>query len=288
MAANTVFEQIRYEQPAPAVARIMLARADVRNAQDKEMLYEIDRALNLAMHDDAVKVVIIGADGPHFSSGHHLKDRSQVGDFGPPIMGVGGYRRPGQEGHMAMEQEVFIGFCWRWRNMPKPTIAQVQGKAIAGGLMLVWPFDLIVASEDAQFSDPVIAFGVNGHEYFVHAWEVGHRKAKEMLFTGDAISAQEGKELGMVNQVVARDELETFTLELAKKIAKQPPFGLKLAKLAVNQSLDAQGMYNAIHSAFGLHHLGHANSRILYEMGVDPNGAPKIKREAREQAASRS
>ena len=288
MAANTVFEQIRYEQPAPAVARIMLARADVRNAQDKEMLYEIDRALNLAMHDDAVKVVIIGADGPHFSSGHHLKDRSQVGDFGPPIMGVGGYRRPGQEGHMAMEQEVFIGFCWRWRNMPKPTIAQVQGKAIAGGLMLVWPFDLIVASEDAQFSDPVIAFGVNGHEYFVHAWEVGHRKAKEMLFTGDAISAQEGKELGMVNQVVARDELETFTLELAKKIAKQPPFGLKLAKLAVNQSLDAQGMYNAIHSAFGLHHLGHANSRILYEMGVDPNGAPKIKREAREQAASRN
>lgn len=288
MAANTVFEQIRYEQPAPAVARIMLARADVCNAQDKEMLYEIDRALNLAMHDDDVKVVIIGADGPHFSSGHHLKDRSQVGDFGPPIMGVGGYRRPGQEGHMAMEQEVFIGFCWRWRNMPKPTIAQVQGKAIAGGLMLVWPFDLIVASEDAQFSDPVIAFGVNGHEYFVHAWEVGHRKAKEMLFTGDAISAQEGKELGMVNQVVARDELETFTLELAKKIAKQPPFGLKLAKLAVNQSLDAQGMYNAIHSAFGLHHLGHANSRILYEMGVDPNGAPKIKREAREQAASRS
>ena len=287
MTATTVFEQIRYEQPAPAVARIMLARADVRNAQDKQMLYEIDRALNVAMHDDGVKVVIIGADGPHFSSGHHLKDRSQVGDFGPPIMGVGGYRRPGQEGHMAMEQEVFIGFCWRWRNMPKPTIVQVQGKAIAGGLMLVWPFDLIVASEDAQFSDPVIAFGVNGHEYFVHAWEVGHRKAKEMLFTGDAISAQEGKELGMVNHVVPRDELEAFTLDLAKKIAKQPPFGLKLAKLAVNQSLDAQGMYNAIHSAFGLHHLGHANARILYEAGVDPSGAPKIRKEAREQASTR-
>lgn len=287
MTASTVFEQIRYEQPAQGVARIMLARADIRNAQDKQMLYEIDRALNVAMHDDDVRVVIIGADGPHFSSGHHLKDRSQVGDFGPPLMGVGGYRRPGQEGHMAMEQEVFIGFCWRWRNMPKPTIAQVQGKAIAGGLMLVWPFDLIVAAEDAQFSDPVIAFGVNGHEYFVHAWEVGHRKAKEMLFTGDAISAQEGKELGMVNHVVPLDELETFTLALARKIAKQPPFGLKLAKLAVNQSLDAQGMHNAIHSAFGLHHLGHANARILHHIGVDPSGAAKIKKEAREQAAGR-
>ena len=285
MSEASVFEQIRYEEPAEGVARIMLARADIRNAQNKQMLYEMDRALNVAMHDDAIKAVIIGADGPHFSSGHHMKDRSHIGEFGPPIMGVGGYRRPGQEGHMAMEQEVFIGFCWRWRNMPKPTIAQVQGKAIAGGLMLVWPFDLIVAAEDAQFSDPVIAFGVNGHEYFVHAWEVGHRKAKEMLFTGDAISAQEGKELGMVNHVVPNAELDDFTLDLAKRIAKQPPFGVKLAKLAVNQSLDAQGMYNAIHSAFGLHHLGHANSRILYEMGVDPTGAEKIEKEAREQIA---
>jgi len=286
MSEAGVFEQIRYEQPAEGVARIMLARADIRNAQNKQMLYEMDRALNVAMHDDAIKVVIIGADGPHFSSGHHLKDRSRIGDYGPPIMGVGGYRRPGQEGHMAMEQEIYIGFCWRWRNMPKPTIAQVQGKAIAGGLMLVWPFDLIVAAEDAQFSDPVLAFGVNGHEYFVHAWEVGHRKAKEMLFTGGAISAQEGKELGMVNHVVPNAELTGFTLDLARRIAKQPPFGLKLAKLAVNQSLDAQGMYNAIHSAFGLHHLGHANSRILHQMGVNPTGAEKIEKEAREQIAS--
>ena len=103
------------------------------------MLYEIDRALNVAMHDDDIKVVVIGADGPHFSSGHHLKARSQVGDFVPLIMGVGGYRRPGQEGRMAMEQEVLIGFCWRWRNMPKPTIDKVQGKAIASELMLVRP-----------------------------------------------------------------------------------------------------------------------------------------------------
>ena len=283
MEPSTDFEQIRYERPADRVARIMLARADTRNAQDKQMLYEIDRALNLAMHDDDIRVVVIGADGPHFSSGHHLRDRSRIGEFTPPIMGVGGYERPGQEGHMAMEQEVFIGFCWRWRNMPKPTIAQVQGKAIAGGLMLVWPFDLIVAAEDAQFSDPVLAFGVNGHEYFVHAWELGHRKAKEMLFTGDAISAQEGKELGMVNHVVPTGELESFTLDLASKIARQPLFGLKLAKLAVNQSLDAQGMYSAINSAFGLHHLGHANSRILHQMGVNPAGEKKIRREAREQ-----
>jgi len=283
-AMEKEFEMIRYERPSENVARIMLARPEARNAQNTQMLYEIDAALDAAMHDDTVHAVIIGADGPHFSAGHDMKGkagRGRPGDFGPPKMGVGGFDRPGQEGHMAHEQEVFIGFCWRWRNMPKPTIAMVQGKAIAGGLMLVWPFDLIVASEDAQFSDPVVTFGVNGHEYFVHAWEVGHRKAKEMLFTGESISAQEGKELGMVNRVVKREDLESETLALAEKIAKQPSMGLRLSKMAVNQSLDAQGMYNAIQSAFGLHHLGHANMRIMHGMGVEPTGAKKIETQAK-------
>ncbi|MEM7018263.1 MAG: enoyl-CoA hydratase [Pseudomonadota bacterium] len=280
-AQPETFDEIRYEKPADKVVRIMLARADTRNAQDRKMLYEIDTALNMAMHDNDVKVVIVGADGPHFSSGHHLKDRSKIGDHGAPVMGIGGYEKPGPEGYMAQEQEVFLGFCWRWRNMPKPIVAQVHGKAIAGGLMLIWPFDLIIASEDAQFSDPVLAFGVNGHEYFVHAWEVGHRKAKEMLFTGEAISAQEGKELGMINHVVKREELESFTLELAQKIARQPSMGLKLSKMAVNQSLDAQGMWTALQSAFALHHLGHANAQIVHGMGVDPSGGKAIREQAK-------
>ncbi|MFP6814423.1 MAG: enoyl-CoA hydratase [Pseudomonadales bacterium] len=279
--AVTEFETIRYERPGEHVARIMLAREKSRNAQNTQMLYEMDAALDTAMLDDDVHVVIIGADGPHFSSGHDIKGGGGgIGAYGPPKMGVGGFSRPGQEGHMAKEQEVFLGFCWRWRNMPKPTIASVQGKAIAGGLMLVWPFDLIVASEDAQFSDPVVTFGVNGVEYFVHAWEVGHRKAKEMLFTGESISAQEAKELGMVNRVVRREDLESETLALAEKIARQPSMGLKLAKLSVNQSLDAQGMYTAIQSAFGLHHLGHANMNMVHGMGVEPTGAKKIKTQA--------
>ncbi|MDA1077400.1 MAG: enoyl-CoA hydratase [Proteobacteria bacterium] len=283
MSDANVFTEIRCENPAEHVLRIMLSREKQRNAQSKKMLYEIDRALNAAMHDEEVKVVIVGADGPHFSSGHDLRDSGKIGEFGDPVMGVGGYERGGQEGHMAQEQEIYLGFCWRWRNMPKPIIAQVHGKAIAGGLMLIWPFDLIIASEDAQFSDPVLAFGVNGHEYFVHAWEVGPRKAKEMLFTGDAISAQEGKELGMVNHVVPRDQLTEFTLEMAKKVARQPSMGLKLAKMAVNQSLDAQGMYNAIQSAFGLHHLGHANARLMNQGRAAPPDIDRIRREAKEQ-----
>jgi enoyl-CoA hydratase len=275
------FTQIRYDRPSERVARITLARADTRNAQDRKMLYEINAALDVAMHDDDVRVVILAADGPHFSSGHHLGDTSKVGDHGPPVMGVGGYDLPGAEGYMAQEQEVFLGFCWRWRNLPKPTIAQVQGKVIAGGLMLVWPCDLIVASEDAQFSDPVVAFGVNGHEFFVHAYEVGHRKAKEMLFTGDAIGAAEAKTLGMVNHVVKREDLERFTLELAEKIGRRPSIGLKLAKMSVNQSLDAQGMWTAVQSAFGLHHLGHTHALALHGVRVDPAGAQMIRDGAR-------
>jgi len=281
-----VFTQIRYDRPSERVARITLARADSRNAQDRKMLYEINTALDVAMHDDEVRAVILAADGPHFPSGHHLTDVSQIGDHGPPVMGVGGYTQPGAEGWMAQEQEIYLGFCWRWRNLPKPTIAQVQGKAIAGGLMLVWPFDLIIASEDAEFSDPVVAFGVNGHEFFVHAYEVGHRKAKEMLFTGDAITAAEAKTLGMVNQVVKREELESYTLALAEKIGKRPSMGLKLAKMSVNQSLDAQGMWTAVQAAFGLHYLGHTNALAVHGIRVEPTGARMIREGAKSKKAA--
>ncbi|KQX18620.1 MULTISPECIES: enoyl-CoA hydratase [unclassified Sphingomonas] len=281
--ANDVegFTEIRYEAPAVRVARIVLARPDRRNAQDMKMLYEINRALDIAMHDDEVRVVIIAADGPHFSAGHFLGDDGKIGDFGPPVLGGGGYELPGPEGHVAKEQEFYLGFCWRWRNLPKPTIVQVQGKAIAGGLMLVWPFDLIVASDDAEFSDPVVAFGTNGHEFFVHAWELGHRKAKEMLFTGEAIGAEEARTLGMVNHVVPREQLDGFTLALAEKIAQRPTIGLKLAKMSVNQSLDAQGMWSAVQSAFTLHHLGHAHNQVVHGMIVDPEGAEIIRKQAK-------
>ena len=282
-ATHYDYQTIRCERPSERVVRIMLARPELRNAQNTQMLYEIDAALDAAMQDNSVGAVIIGADGPHFSAGHSLKrnDGGGIGDYGPPKMGVGGFGQPGQEGHMAHEQEVFLGFCWRWRNMPKPTIAAVQGKAIAGGLMLVWPFDLIVAAENAQFSDPVVTFGVNGVEYFAHAWEVGARKAKEMLFTGESLGAYEAKEIGMVNRVVKLEELESETLKLAEKIASQPSMGLKLAKMSVNQSLDAQGFYTALQAAFGMHHLGHANMNMIHRQGVEPEGAVKIKTQAR-------
>lgn len=274
------FEQIRYEQPAAGVARVVLAREEARNAQDKKMLYEIDEAFRQAVADDGIKVILVAADGPHFSSGHDLRDRTRMSDF-QPVHLWGGFEEPGQAGHMASEEEIYLGFCWRWRNLPKPTVVQVQGKVIAGGLMLVWPFDIVVASEDASFSDPTVAFGVNGVEFFTHAWELGARKAKEILFTGSALSADEAWRLGMVNHVVPRAQLASFTLALAEQIATRPAMGLRLAKLSVNQSLDAQGQWTALQGAFSLHHLGHANARIVHGIPVEPSGAEIIRREAK-------
>jgi enoyl-CoA hydratase len=270
------FETIRWEQPADGVARIVLARPETRNAQDKRMLYELNEAFDAAAQDDSIKVVVLAADGPHFSSGHDLRDRSDMSGF-TPVSCWGGFDQPGAEGWMATEEEIYLGLCWRWRNFPKPTIAQVQGKAIAGGLMLVWVCDLIVASQDAAFSDPVVAFGVNGVEFFAHAWEFGARRAKEVLFTGSAVTAEEAHRLGMVNHVVDRDALDDFTLQLARRIALQPSMGLKLAKQAVNQSLDAQGQWTAIQAAFSLHQLGHSHNMQVHGMLVDPNGAAAIR-----------
>jgi enoyl-CoA hydratase len=166
--------------------------------------------------------------------------------------------------------------------LPKPTIAQVHGKVIAGGLMLMWPCDLVVCSDDATFSDPVVAFGVNGVEYFAHAFELGPRRAKELLFTGEAMGAEEAKTIGMVNRVVPRDDLEAETLALAERIASRPSMGLKLAKMSVNQSVDAMGFPVALQSAFGLQHVGHAHNQWVHGMVVDPAGAETIRNDARQ------
>ena len=275
----TEFSRITYGVDK-GVARITLDRVDVRNAQDKAMLYELNDAFDLASRDDAVKVIVLAANGPHFSSGHDLADRTDVTEF-PQVSNWGGYDKPGAEGRQALEEEIYLGLCWRWRNLPKPTIAEVQGKVIAGGLMLVWVCDLIVATEDATFSDPVVAFGVNGVEYFAHPWEFGPRKAKELLFTGGRITAQEALSCGMVNHVVAPADLTTFTDDLAARIAQRPSMGLRLAKQSVNQALDAQGFYSALQAAMSLQQLGHANNEIVHGRAVDPVGAEVIKREAR-------
>jgi len=173
----------------------------------------------------------------------------------------------GRDLRYARELEVYLGMCRRWREIPKPTIAMVHGACIAGGLMLAWVCDLIIAADDAFFADPVVRMGIPGVEYFAHPWVLGPRAAKEFLFTGDRFDAARAHRLGMVNRVVPRASLEEETLALANRVAEMPRFGLALAKKAVNQAEDQMGLRSGMDSVFGLHHFAHAHNA---EVSSDP------------------
>lgn len=236
-----------------AVATISLDRPGVHNAQDQELLVELDARWSEAAADDNVKVILVRANGKNFSAGHDLKSPAE----GFTVEGRGavetGYR---------WEAEHYLGFSERWRNIPKPSIAAVQGACVAGALNVIWPCDLIVAAENAWFSDPVVRYGIGGVEYHAHTWEFGARKAKELLFTASSLTAQEALSLGMVNRVVPLDELDRAARDLALEIAAMDAWGLAQAKRAVNQSLDIMGQRNAIHAAFEIHWSGHANALV--------------------------
>jgi len=266
---------ILYETPAPHVARIVLNRPESRNAQDTSLLYALNDAFDRAARDDNVKVIILAAAGPHFSSGHDLREGGTIAEQMAPFDPVGtwcGFGCAGAEGRMAREKEIYLGLSERWRNIPKPTIAQVQGKCIAGGLMLAWPCDLIIAADDAAFCDNTVGMGVAGVEYFAHPWEMGPRKAKELLFTADWLGAEEARALGMVNQIAPAAELAEYPRALASRIAAKPMFALRMAKEAVNAAEDAQGRVGAMQTAFALHQLAHSHNMQVHGMPVDPGG----------------
>jgi enoyl-CoA hydratase len=271
---------IRYEEPAPGVARIVLTRADKHNAINPQMIFEVNDAFNLALYDDAIKVIILAADGRNFSAGHDIAEtvemyQTRVQHEARKIGHWSGFQEPATHGWYAAEKEAYLETARRWRNLSKPTICAIQGKCIAGALIFAWVCDIIIASSDALFSDPVVTFGVSAVEWLGHPWELGARKAKEFLFTADSWSAEEAHRLGMVNHVVPREQLADFTLAMASKIATKPAFALKLAKEAVNKTLDIQGQANAIDAAFSLHHLCHTQNFRLFGWGMEPTNAPK-------------
>ena len=253
---------VRYERQGP-VAIITMNRPEYRNAQNSAMTYALDEAFKTAVDDADVRVIILAGEGKHFSAGHDIGTPERDVDVSferKAVMWWDHVGRPGGDQRYAREMEVYLGMCRRWREIPKPTIAMVQGACIAGGLMLAWVCDLIIASEDAFFSDPVVRMGIPGVEYFAHPWVLGPRRAKEVLFTGDRFSAAEAHDWGMVNRVVPRESLTAETLKLAERISEMPQFGLALTKRAVNQAEDLMGMRSGMDSVFGLHHFAHAHN----------------------------
>jgi enoyl-CoA hydratase len=252
----------KYQVDGP-VATVTMNRPEYRNAQNSAMTYALDAAFTRAVDDDEVKVIVLAGAGKHFSAGHDIGTPERDVDVSfdrKAVLWWDHVGKPGGDNRYAREMEVYLGMCRRWREIPKPTIAMVHGACVAGGLMLAWVCDLIIAADDAFFADPVVRMGIPGVEYFAHPWVLGPRAAKEFLFTGDRFDARRALELGMVNRVVPRDSLREETLAMAGRIARMPRFGLALTKRAVNQAEDQMGLRSGMDSVFGLHHFAHAHN----------------------------
>jgi Enoyl-CoA hydratase/carnithine racemase len=258
-------EPVRYEV-VDAVAWITMNRPQFNNAQNGQMTYALDDAFDRAVKDDAVRCIVLAGEGKHFSAGHDIgtPGRDLHHEFDKRLMLAPHTNKPAAELLYTREQEQYLGMCRRWRDIPKPTIAMVQGACVAGGLMLAWVCDLIVASEDAFFQDPVNPLmGIPGVEYFAHAYELPPRVAKEFLLLGERMSASRAYSFGMVNKVVPRDELREAVAAWAVKLAGQNRLGNWLTKQSVNHVEELRGKRAAMDAVFHMHHFAHAQNDLV-------------------------
>ena len=271
------YEQLIYEEPAPKVARIVMNRPNLRNAQGITMTYELDDAFKRACHDDNIKVIILAGAGDHFNAGHDLSGTGPNNPSPDQVVGLwdSKYQSKGWEDYYGREREIYLEITERWRNSPKPTIAEIQGAVVSGGIMLAWMCDLIVCSEDARFRDATAAeMGVPGVEFWQHPYEMSVRQAKEWLMTGGWMTAQQAERSGMVNHVVPRDQLTSRTLELAETIAAKNPFTMKLVKQAMNFAQDQMGRKASMDFGFHLHQMGHMEAMLVNGFPIEIASLP--------------
>src|SRR5229473_5177222 len=254
------YSQLLYEK-LERVGRITLNRPRYRNAQSTVLLKELDRAFEEAVLDDEIKVVILAGAGEHFSAGHDLgtPDEKENPDSY--------YNTKGLKNRHIRSWEIFLDNTMRWRNLSKPTIAQVQGFCIFGGYMFASAMDLIVAADDAMFLPSIT-------QYFSAPWDVGVRKAKEILFQSRFIDAQEALRTGLANMVVPRAQLEKETLALAARIAETDSFTLRMVKFAANQAQDAMGFRMSVRNAHSHHFL----TRVQAYANADKGDAAAVRR----------
>ncbi len=251
------YDTLLYEVDGP-VATITMNRPEVANAQNTALIDDLDAAFDEADADDAVRVVVLAGAGEHFSSGHDLK--ALVGQEAPDAWVA---MRETPEGKFHHEKVMYFDRCMRIHDFRKPTIAAVQGSCVAAGLMLACMCDLIVAADDAVFQNPVLRMTGAGVELLVEPWELGIRKAKEFLLTGDRIDAGEAWRLGLVNKVVPRAELLTATHELAAKVALVPPVTAQVVKASINNVGELQGKSQSWKYHFMAHHWTHNTATAL-------------------------
>ena len=257
-------QPVRYDVEGP-IAWITLDRPRYHNAQNSQMTYALDAAFRRAVDDETIRVIVLRGEGKHFNAGHDIgtPGRDLHETFERKHLLADHTNKPAAELLYTREQEVYLGMCRRWRDIPKPTIAMVHGACIAGGLMLAWVCDLIVAAEDAFFQDPVGRMGIPGVEYFAHAFELPPRVAKEFILLGERMSAQRAYALGMVNRLAPHAELEQTVRSMATELASRPRLGNWLTKQAINHVEDLRGKRTAMDAVFHMHHFAHAQNDLV-------------------------
>ncbi|RYY26687.1 MAG: enoyl-CoA hydratase [Sphingomonadales bacterium] len=255
---------VRYEVDG-AVAYIIMDRPKYNNAQNSQMTYALDAAFRRAVDDDAIGAIVLRGDGKHFSAGHDIgtPGRDVAASWDRRMLVADHTNKPAAEFLYTREHEVYVGMCRRWRDISKPTIAAVQGGCIAGGLMLAWVCDIIVATDDAFFQDPVNRMGIPGVEYFAHGFELPPRIAKEFILLGERMPADRAYNFGMVNRLSTRETLLADVKAIADELASRPRLGNWLTKQALNHVEDLRGKRSATDAHFHMHHFAHAQSDLI-------------------------
>lgn len=236
------FRHILY-QPGK-VARIILNRPRVHNAQSYLMLEELDGALKEAAQDRRCGAIVLSGAGPSFSAGHDLGTDEDVA-----YRKEKGYALRSEDGLTAWFEDmrkVYVDFCLAWRNLPKPTIAMVHGYCIFGGWMVAASMDIIFAADDALFLPGFV-------EYFSVPYDIGPRRAKEVLFEHRFLTAEEARAYGFVNRVFDPEDLEKETLAYAERVADnylEVPYWVRLCKFSINHMEETWGLNAEVETSF--------------------------------------
>jgi enoyl-CoA hydratase len=231
------FEAIAY-RVEHSIAHLTLSRPARTNALNGRMLEEINRAMDLAETDEVVRAVVVMGTGAAFSSGFDLKEQME-------------HRPTGFDQWKPILRKDFDAVMRFW-HCPKPTIAAVRGPCLAGAFELSLACDITIASETAFFGEPELKFGA-GIVVMLLPWLVGPKIAKEIIFLGeDRLSVERARELGIVNRIVPDEALEANAAIIARHLSAIDPNLVKRTKQAINQSLERQGLLDALEAALAI------------------------------------
>jgi enoyl-CoA hydratase len=251
------YEQIEVERHGK-IGVVRLNRPQYKNAQSRVLLEEMTHAFAELDLDAGIRVIILCGAGEHFSSGHDLGTPEEVADREQNPFGHGAIGRVNRSWHLMVENSL------RWRDVRKPTIAAVQGYCIFGGYLIASCMDIIIAADDAKFLPAHL-------QMFTAPWDLGVRKAKQILFENRFIHADEALELGLASEVVPREQLMEAAMAQAKRFAANDSLTLRMLKQSINEAQDMMGYRNAVHAAHG----NYMTIELSAALADDPDRKPR-------------